>query len=152
MSLLEGNKEILNFRLMLESVYAFEVPAGTAVELLVRSAINSTTWQGREPRSCRVINVQTPAADLQPDGAVHHFELHVQIGFRPDGWQSGHSADGKERLNGWDLERLDEARDGTLLDGQGQPLPAGKPPVYLRFKVFEELDFNQFEFGSRVQD
>jgi len=45
---------------------------------------------------------------------------------------------------------LDRRSDGTLLDGQGNPLPEGQPPVYLAYEVFDDVDFNEMDFGELV--
>jgi hypothetical protein len=47
---------------------------------------------------------------------------------------------------------LDRAKDGTLLDGNGNPLPEGAPPVHLPYEVYEDVDFNQIDFGEFVDE
>ncbi len=43
---------------------------------------------------------------------------------------------------------LDRAKDGTLLDGHGNPLPEGQQPVFLPFEVYQDVDFNELDFGE----
>jgi hypothetical protein len=45
---------------------------------------------------------------------------------------------------------LDRKEDGTLLDGHGNPLPEGQPPVYLPFEVHADAEFNEIDVGEFV--
>jgi hypothetical protein len=59
---------------------------------------------------------------------------------------------GETRYDGWTAEVLDKRPDGALLDGKGGPLPDGQPPVYLRFEVYQDADFNEINFGEFVDE
>jgi hypothetical protein len=45
---------------------------------------------------------------------------------------------------------LDRMKDGTLLDGHGNPLPQGGQPVYLPYELYSDVDFNEMNFGEFV--
>jgi len=57
---------------------------------------------------------------------------------------------GNTKYDGWTAMVLDKKNDGTLLDGEGNPLPEGQPPVYLQYEVFNDTEFNQIDFGEFV--
>jgi hypothetical protein len=106
--------------------------------------LNRTEWRGKEPRSCGVVSVKgRPHAAGSPEPAV----FEVDVAYRPKGCIT---YTGGTRYDGWTALMLDRAPDGTLLDGQGKPLPKGHPPVYRRVEVFDDVDFNEIEFGEFV--
>ena len=47
---------------------------------------------------------------------------------------------------------LDRMKDGTLLDGHGNPLKEGHPLVYLPYELFHDIDFNDIDFGEFVKE
>jgi hypothetical protein len=106
--------------------------------------LNRLEWRGKEPRSCGVLSVKSRShAGAGADRAV----LDIEVAYRPKGCIT---YTGGTRYDGWTALELDRARDGTLLDGQGKPLPEGQPPIFRRVEVFEDVDFNEIEFGEFV--
>jgi len=57
---------------------------------------------------------------------------------------------GNTKYDGWTALVPDRKKDGTLLDGNGHPLPEGQSPVYLRYEVFNDIDFNAIDFGEFI--
>jgi hypothetical protein len=47
---------------------------------------------------------------------------------------------------------LDQRPDGTLLDGKGQPLPDDAPRVYLPFEMYNDIEFNNIDFGEFIDE
>ncbi len=56
MGLLDGNKSVLKFNLLAESLNILSPKAKSAWQPM--NLLNSTEWMGKEPGSCRVIDVQ----------------------------------------------------------------------------------------------
>lgn len=106
--------------------------------------LNSTAWRGKEPRSCGVTRVSA-----RPHTPGEPTTIDVEVTYRPKGYISWL---GQTRYDGWDLAPLDQKADGTLLDGNGQPLKDGDPPVYLSYEVYEDTDFNAIEFGNFISE
>ncbi len=147
MSFLEGNKSVLKFTLIMESANLVFAEGNSPWRLL--NKINSTRWMAKEPESCMVVDIkQKEPVPLGKTAMMDHAEFTIVVGYRPRGWISGEKDNGRQRLNGWDLELRDQTNDGTLLDGSGNPLPAGAEPVYLRYSVYETRDFNDYDFGD----
>jgi hypothetical protein len=106
--------------------------------------LNRLEWRGKEPRSCGIISVKgRPHAAGSPEPAV----FDIEVGYRPKGCIT---YTGGTKYNGWAALVLHRAPDGTLLDGQGKPLPEGDLPVYRQVEVFEDVDFNEIDFGEFV--
>jgi hypothetical protein len=55
---------------------------------------------------------------------------------------------GNTKYDGWTAMMLDRKKDGTLLDGHGKPLPEGESPVYLPVEVYDDVEFNELDFGE----
>jgi hypothetical protein len=109
-----------------------------------KMVLNRTEWQGKEPRSCGVTAVKgRPHAA----GSTEPVVFDVEVSYRPKGCIT---YSGGTKFDGWTALVLDRAQDGTLLDGQGKPLPKGHPPVFRRVEVFEDVDFNEIDFGEFV--
>ncbi len=53
---------------------------------------------------------------------------------------------------GWTAMLLDKSNEGVLLDGQGQPLKDGEPPVFLPKERYGEMEFNEIDFGELVEE
>ncbi len=111
-----------------------------------KPVLNRTEWRGKEPRSCGVTNVS-----IRPHSVGSHepFIVDVEVTNRPQGCIV---YVGKTKYDGWTAMMLDRKNDGTLLDGHGKPLPEGQPPVYLRFELFDDVDFNEIDFGEFVNE
>jgi hypothetical protein len=108
--------------------------------------LNSTEWRGKEPRSCGVVSVKGPPhAPGGPEPVVYD----IEVAYRPKGCIT---YSGGTRYDGWTAVVLDRTEDGTLLDGEGKPLPEGYPPVYRRVEVYGDADFNQIDFGEFVEE
>ena len=106
--------------------------------------LNRTEWRGKEPRSCGLTNVK-----MRPHsaGSDQPKVFHVEVTYRPKGCVT---FVGPTRYDGWTAMMLDRKQDGTLLDGHGNPLPEGQPPVYLPFEVHGDAEFNDIDFGEFV--
>jgi hypothetical protein len=104
--------------------------------------LNRTAWMGREPRSCGVTRAK--GRPFSPgDGKPIIFD--VEVSYRPKGCIT---YVGDTRYDGWTAMLLDRAKDGTLLDGHGNPLASGQAPVFLPFEVFGDAEFNDIDFGD----
>lgn len=134
-------QSILRFRLTdkgnpLEIMQRFR-PAG-------KYALNRFEWQGKEPRSCAVTGVKIlPYAAGSDESKV----IDLEVTYRPRGCIV---FVGNTKYDGWTALVPDRKKDGTLLDGNGNTLPEGQPPVYLRYEVFNDIDFNAIDFGEFI--
>jgi hypothetical protein len=151
-----GNKSVLKFGLKFRPSDDL-----TSSPLSLLAALNSKPWMGKEEKSCLVIdfNITRTAPD--------EVELIVLVGYRPPGWISEETADGRRRLNGWSWEFRSQSEDGAPLDPEtGYPLPWDAEPVFqnsaaflsklssmlgvnleLDSEVFRTADFNNCNFG-----
>ena len=75
--------------------------------------------------------------------------MNIEVSYRPKGCIT---YVGDTQYDGWTAMILDRALDGTLLDGKGNPLPDGRPPVYLAKEVYPDIDFNELDFGEFVDE
>lgn len=107
-----------------------------------KTVLNRTEWRGKEPRSCAVTSVQGRTHTADSTGPM---VWDVEVSYRPKGTIT---YVGGTKYDGWTAMMLDRMKDGTLLDGHGQPLPEGKPPVYLPFEVYDDAEFNEIDFGK----
>lgn len=131
-----------------ESVLRFKLtlPKGSAMDAFDRffplgqRVLNRTAWRGKEPRSCAVTKV-----DGVGDSFVGAAEYNVEVTYRPKG--TAHFV-GNTKYDGWTAMLLDQKKDGTLLDGKGQPLEPGKDPVYLPYELYKDAEFNDLDFGT----
>lgn len=135
------NQTILRFRLTttenpFEIMQRFQ-PAGKTV-------LNRTEWRGKEPRSCAVTGLK-----IRPFAAGSHEAkvIDLEVTYRPKGCIV---FVGNTKYDGWTAMVLGRKNDGTLLDGKGNPLPEGQPPVYLKYEVFNDIDFNELDFGGFI--
>jgi hypothetical protein len=106
--------------------------------------LNRTAWRGKEPRSCGVIRVKSRPHAASSDDTL---AFDVEVAYRPKGVITFL---GGTKYDGWTAMMLDQKKDGTLLDGHGNPLPEGQPPVYLPFEVYDDVEFNDIAFGEFV--
>jgi hypothetical protein len=109
-----------------------------------KTALNRTEWRGKEPRSCGVVSIKgRPHAA----GSTEPVVFDIEVAYRPKGCIT---YTGGTKYDGWTAMMLDRANNGTLLDGQGNPLPEGHPPIYRSVEVFDDVDFNEIDFGEFV--
>jgi len=106
-----------------------------------RYVLNSTEWMGKEPRSCAVTSVNMSGRSGNEPTHI----CNIDVSYRPKGYIS---YQGNTKYDGWTAMMLDRMKDGTLLDGHGQPLKDGDPPVHLPFEVFADVDYNELDFGQ----
>lgn len=111
-----------------------------------RRAVNATQWRGKEPRSCAVTRIRSKPHVTTDTNPV---EVEIEVTYRT----AEHvSYVGKTRYQGWTAMVLDRGKSGELLDGKGQLLEAGKPPVFLPVEVCPDLEFGDLEFGTLVSE
>jgi hypothetical protein len=111
-----------------------------------KTVLNRTEWWGKEPRSCGLTNMKTRPASA---GSNEPKVFDVEVTHRPKGCIT---FVGPTKYDGWTAMILDRKKDGTLLDGHGNPLPEGQPPVYLPLEVHEDAEFNEIDFGEFVDE
>lgn len=104
--------------------------------------LNETEWLGKEPGSCKLMDFKQK--EPVPMGGTFEFEVYVE--YKPQGCITINR--GGFWYDGWKLRHIDVKRDGTLLDGKGQPLPSGADPVFLSWNVYKTTDFNKYDFGK----
>lgn len=109
-----------------------------------KTLLNRTEWRGKEPRSCGLTNVKSRPYSA---GSNEPQVFDVEVTHRPKGCTT---FVGPTKYDGWTAMMLDRKEDGTLLDGHGNPLPEGSPPVYLPFEVHGDAEFNEIDFGEFV--
>ncbi len=140
------DKSTLRFRLIAENFSPVK-SAGGLFSIMDRT--NSTEWMGKEPRSCRIVHFeQVKPVAMRRGSPMPAVEFVIHVGYRPDGWISNVLHEGKQRNNGWDIERLNETADGVLLDEDGGPLRDDREPVYRKFAAHLSDDFNRIDFGT----
>lgn len=134
-----------------KSVLKFCLTVGDVIEgcsdesaLSLLNVTNETEWMGKEPKSCRLIDMKQDKST--PIGSPVRFV--ILVGYRPHGWISDIRNDGRDRNNGWMLEIRDQTNDGTLLDGHGKPLTEGAEPVFLLYEHLHTAEFNDYDFGK----
>lgn len=110
-----------------------------------KTVLNRTEWRGKEPRSCGVTRMNLSPEKSGSEPRV--FIAEIEVAYRPKGCIT---YVGQTKYDGWTALMLDRTRDGVLLDGHGNPLPDGQPPVYLPFELFNDVEFNDIDFGEFV--
>jgi hypothetical protein len=108
--------------------------------------LNRTEWRGKAPRTCGVTKAKSKPHNA---GSDKPWVFDIEVSYRPPGCITYTSG---TRYDGWTTTLLDRMADGTLLDGAGKPLPPGKPPVYRRFEVYKDVDFNAIDFGTFIEE
>ncbi len=109
-----------------------------------KAVLNRTEWRGKEPRSCGITNVIVRPYHA---GSKEPRVVDIEVTYRPMGCIV---FVGNTKYDGWTALVLDKKSDGTLLDGHGNPLLDGHPPVYLRYEVHADAEFNEMDFGEFV--
>lgn len=132
---------LLRFELTIEDPRdAFEIffPNGQYV-------LNRTTWRNKEPRSCAVTRLRSRNRFAWDEGPI---VFDVEVSYRPQGYIT---FAGDTKYDGWTAMMLSR-KGGALLDEDGNPLAPGKPPVYLPLEVYEDVEFNEIEFGTFIEE
>lgn len=109
-----------------------------------KTVLNRSAWHGKEPRSCGITSVKSRP---HPAGTSDPILFDIEVTYRPKGCIT---YAGGTKYDGWTAMMPDRKKDGTLLDGHGNPLPEGQPPVYLPFEVYPDVDFHEIEFGEFI--
>jgi hypothetical protein len=135
-----ADQEQLRFRL---KVPAWEFPAiARAMDRL-----NATAWQGREPLSCKIVDVREASRDGEsaigapaPVGHPQSTILLITVGYRPAGWisDSRETGDVVQRHNGW---RLEIVTPGETPNDES---------LHTLHDIYFPVDFHDFDFGQRV--
>lgn len=99
-------------------------------------ALNRTEWQGREPRSCAVTRL-SGGSDSGDSGPV---SANIEVTYRPKGYIS---YTGNTRYDGW---------TAMVLAEPGKPLRDGEKPVFVPREVYQDIDFNELDFGQFVEE
>ncbi len=128
------NAKILHFDLTTDNPHA-------AMKKFWPQSINRTEWRGMPARSCCL-------RDFRFDSTKPK-NLRIVVEFRPKGYIS---FVGRTKYDAWTLMAIDQKEDGTLLDGNGNPLAEGKPPFYRPFEVYQDIEFNDLDFGTLVEE
>jgi hypothetical protein len=106
--------------------------------------LNRTAWRNKESRTCAVTGLGT--SERQPGDPV---EILIEVTYKPKGFIS---FVGNTKYDGWDVLKVDKQADRTLLDGNGNPLPEGQPPVVSRWQVYDDMEFGDMNFGEFVEE
>lgn len=151
MSVFSQNKSVLTFKLVLESASIFDVVNRSPFSL--QNHVNESEWFGKEPESCFVVEItQFAPAPINKDRTCHQIGFTISVAYRPLGWISDVSSDGRVRKNGWFAEVRCETADGKLLDARGELAATDAEPVYAIKRVIPMKDFNAFDFGVLVTE
>ncbi len=134
-----------------QTILRFKLNAtGNSMDIMSRfhpegkTVLNRTKWRGKEPRSCGVTRVNGHAGGAVPHGTM---VVDLEVSYRPKGCIT---FVGDTKYDGWTAMMVDRMKDGTLLDGHGKHLPEGQPPVYLPFELYEDIEFNDLDFGEFI--
>ncbi|HYH67161.1 MAG TPA: hypothetical protein VD866_20865 [Urbifossiella sp.] len=117
----------------------------------IQDAVNSETWRGMEPRTCRLIGVE--AQSMQENG-VAFWSVSYTLAIKRDTWDYRPLDCGFAE---WDLgspglgiparwvkivdDYGKEPTEPVPLNGSGRKLTPGDAPVYLRFRIYREISF-----------
>jgi hypothetical protein len=104
--------------------------------------VNSKTWMGRPPRTCRIGRLSMELAD---PGQTQEFEIEVH--YRSPDFVS---YVGTTRYEGWDVPQVRE-QDGIPVDATGSAIPDGTLLDYEQTEVYPQVDFERFDFGELVE-
>lgn len=100
--------------------------------------LNRTPWRDKEARSCAITRIYNEGE-----------KVFIVVKYRPRGFLN---FVGNTLYDGWSAKLLNRAKDGTLLDGAGRPLPEKTPGVHLEFEMYQDVDFNGLDLGELVQE
>lgn len=111
-----------------------------------RHVLNRTKWRGKEPRSCAVTRVSGQSRTV---GDPDPMNVLIEVTYRPKGEIS---FTGKTRYDGWQAMVPARTAKGEFADAEGNPLPPGASPVYLPRDVYEDVEFNELDFGELIKE
>jgi len=121
------------------------------VELDLMNRTNSTTWQGHEPESCKLVQFR----QCKSATGSQQTEFLFTVSYRPRGTLNpieGNDAWSGLWSDGWKIKHINISRDGILLDANGNPLGAGQPPVIVERSLYQTVDYNLFDFGTPIPE
>jgi len=99
MSLLDGNKSVLRFTLIMESANLVCAEGNSPWRLL--NKINSTRWMNKKPESCLVVDIkQKEPVPVGRTAMMDHAEFTIVVGYRPRALINGGKHKGRQRLTG----------------------------------------------------
>jgi hypothetical protein len=82
MSLIDGNKSVLKFNLLAESLNILSPKGKSPWQLM--NKLNSADWMDKEPGSCRVIDIQQKqSVPVGKTAMMDHAEFLILVGYRP---------------------------------------------------------------------
>jgi len=110
-------RSVMRFNLICESVNVPELFGFC-------NKTNSGPWMGKAKNTCKIRDFQQKRPQPQGKTALmDHAEFEISIEYRaPNCVVEDH---GGFWWEGWKLKHVDVKKDGTLLDGKGNPLPEG---------------------------
>ena len=120
--------------------------AFNAMPMVLLNKLNETEWMGKEAKSCKIKDFK----QRKPVSVGQEATFDIVVEYKPKGCITFNR--GGFWYDGWRLKHIDVKRDGTLLDGNGQPLPAGEDPVVLGWNVYETAEFNEYDFGKFIAE
>jgi hypothetical protein len=98
-----------------------------------RRRLNTTTWRGKEPRSCAVTGLSTP-----PISQGEKVIFDVEVTYRP----KGHiSYSGKTQYDGW---------TAMVPTDPGAVVKDGEQPNLAPHEMYADHEFNSLDFGTFV--
>ncbi|WP_254511423.1 hypothetical protein [Anatilimnocola floriformis] len=111
-----------------------------------RYVLNRAEWKGKEPRSCAVTRVSSQSKQVV-DGKPMIVEIEVT--YRPKGEIN---FVGKTRYDGWQAMVPSRTKSGEFADAEGKPLPDGASPIFLPKDVYDDVEYNDLDFGELVHE
>ena len=133
------NRKILKFRLFFKLV-------GLPPFMETLDHLNSVEWLGREPQTCKILSLHQQS----PVAVGEQVEFEILVEYRPVGCITSNY--GGFWYDGWKIKNIDMKRDGTLLDGHGNPLSVGENPVVLEWNAYKSIDYNDYEWGELIDE
>lgn len=111
-----------------------------------RHVLNRTEWRGKEPRSCAVTRVSSQSRTV---GDPRPMNVLIEVTYRPKGEIS---FTGRTQYDGWQALVPVRTAKGEFADIEGNPLSSGASPVYLPRDVYEDVEFNNLDFGELIRE
>jgi hypothetical protein len=119
-----------------------------------KDAVNKATFFGADPGTVKCADI---SADLifNPD-IGWYYSVSYEFEYNPDGWEKQILDQGLKYLDSTGskvpvTEKGIPATSPVLLDGNGAQLAAGADPVFLKFKVYPEEDFDSLNLDPKGQ-
>jgi hypothetical protein len=125
--------KLLTFKLKwnkgIRDLYAQFHPGGQRV-------LNRTEWRGHPPRSCAITRLSGKGTGSGSD--IHPFTANIEVTYRPKGYIS---YTGKTRYDGW---------TAMVPAEPGKRFKDGEQPSYVPREVYQDIEFNELDFGDFV--